>query len=178
MFKFFKPKKKAQPEIDPVEKTEADPRLLFALAKGATDPEMAVNLYTDAIAIEKKKDSPDRKLLSEIYQFRGELYLSLGVALLSSSDFMHSLEYDPDNAISHNNLGIWHTVEQFATPDHDKALKHIEKAISLAPDRLDFQMSRAVIKAKLGDAEAAKAELEALYAKGLEDARVAMERFL
>lgn len=67
---------------------------------------------------------------------------------------------------------------QFAKPDLDRAMEHFNKAIELAPEPLDFQMSRAVIRIKSGDREIGKTELEDLHSKGYENAKIAIERFL
>ena len=151
---------------------------LYKQARMTHDPKIAVELYSDAIDAEKQKESPDKELLSEIYQWRGELYLRLQVAILSSSDFLNSIEYNPKNAISHNNLAVWFTMPQFAKPDLERAMEYFDTAIELAPERLDFQMSRAINRIQTGDRETGKSELEELHANGYENAKIAMERFL
>lgn len=177
MFGLFKKKggHNKQSSKEPVEKNSVE---LYREARMTRDPRIAVELYSDAIDVEKQKSHPNKELLSEIYQWRGELYLGLQIAVLSSSDFLHSIEYNPKNAVSHNNLAIWFTMPQFATPDLERAIKHFDKAIELAPERLDFQMSRAVIRIQNGNRETGKTELEELYAKGYENAKIAMQRFL
>jgi len=92
------------------------PGKLAARAFRATDPLKAVDLYSDAIKYEKKKESPDKNFLSDIYLLRGEIYLSQGVAILSSSDFLNSIDLNPKNGISQNDLGIWFTLEQSVRP--------------------------------------------------------------
>ena len=176
MFGFFRKKdKKEKSNEKPIEKDSFE---LFKLAQSSKDPKISVKLYSDAIDIEKRKESPNKEFLSEIYQWRGELYMNLQVAILSSSDFLHSIEYNPKNAISHNNLAVWFTIPQFSTPDWKRSFEHFDKAIEFAPDRLDFQMNRAVIKIKSGDIESGKLELEKLYSNGYGDAKIAMDRFL
>lgn len=172
MFGFFKKKDKNE---KPIEKNSFE---LFQLAKDSKDPKKSVELYSDAIDIEKQKETPNKDFISEIYQWRGELYMNLQVAILSSSDFLHSIEYNPKNAISHNNLAVWFTIPQFSKPDWKSSFAHFDNAIELAPDRLDFQMNRAIIKIKSGDKESGKMELEKLYSKGYGDAKIAMDRFL
>lgn len=81
---------------------DKDSMELYKQARMTDDPKIAVELYSDAIDVEKQKESPNRELISEIYQWRGELYLGFQVAILSSSDFLHSIEFNPKNAISHN----------------------------------------------------------------------------
>ena len=154
-----------------------DPRKLAARASRATDPLKALVLYSDAIKYEKEKESPDRKFLSDIYLLRGEIYLSQGVAILSSSDFFDSLEFNPKNGIAHNDLCIWFTLEHFGTPDLDKALEHINKAVEFCPDRLDFRMNKAIIKVKMGEKETGRQELEQLFQDGYAEAGIAIEKF-
>jgi tetratricopeptide (TPR) repeat protein len=177
MFGFFK-KNNDKNKQNPKKIIDKDSIELYQQARMTNDPKIAVELYSDAIDVEKQKESPNRELISEIYQWRGELYLGLQVAILSSSDFLHSIDFNPKNAISHNNLAIWLTMPQFAKPDLDRAIEHLNKAIELAPERLDFQMSRAVIRIKNGDRETGRTELEDLDSKGYENAKIAIERFL
>lgn len=141
------------------------------------DPHKAVELYSDAIKYEKETKKPDKEFLSNLYLWRGEIYLSQGVAILSSSDFLHAIEYNPQNGIAHNDLGIWFTIEHFASPDFVRALEHIEKAVKYCPDRRDFMMNLAVIKIKSGQKEIGRKELEQLYKDGYSDAQIAIERF-
>jgi Flp pilus assembly protein TadD len=154
-----------------------DPRKLAAKAVGTTNPDRAVNLFSEALKYENGKENPDKNFLSNIYLLRGEIYLSQGKALPSSSDFMNSIELNPKNGIAHNNLGIWFTLEHFNTPDFEKALEHINKAVELRPDRPDFKMNRAIVKVKMGDKETGREELEELLKGGYEEARVAIEKF-
>jgi lipoprotein NlpI len=154
-----------------------DPRRLAARASRATDPLKAVVLYSDAIKYEKEKESPDKKFLSDIYLLRGEIYLKQGVAILSSSDFLDSVDLNPKNGIAHNDLSIWFTLEHFNTPDLDKALEHINKALEFCPGRLDFRMNKAIIKIKRGEKEAGKEELEQLFQDGYAEAGIAIEKF-
>jgi len=159
-------------------KSSKDSKKLVDKALKEKDPLKAVKLYSDAIQNEKEKANPDHQFLSKIYLLRGEIYLNNGVAILSSSDFLNAIKCDPNNGIAHNDLGIWYTIEHFNTPDFEKALKHIEKAIESCPDRPDFKMNRAVIKIKKGDKKIGRNELEQLYRDGYHDAKIAIERFL
>jgi tetratricopeptide (TPR) repeat protein len=158
-------------------KKDKNPIKLFEKAIKTNDPLKAVELYSDAIMYEKRKDNPDNKFLSEIYLHRGEIHLNNGVAILSSSDFLQSIELDPSNGVAHNDLGIWYSIEHFNTPNFEKALEHLNKAIELCPDRADFKMNRAVIKIKMGDKETGRKELERLNEDGYLDAKIAIERF-
>jgi len=153
------------------------PRKLATKASRTSNPEKAVNLYSDAIKYEKEKESPDKNFLSDIYLLRGEIYLSQGVAILSSSDFLNSIDLNPKNGIAHNDLGIWFTIEHFNTPDFDRALEHLNKAVEFCPDRLDFKMNKAIVKVKMGDKETGRQELEELLKNGYAEARVAIEKF-
>jgi len=154
-----------------------DPRKLAKKASMTRDPLKAVEIYSDAIKFEKEKVNPDNNFLSDIYLQRGEIYLNQGVAILSSSDFLQSIDLNSKNGIAHNNLGIWYTIEHFYTPDFNKALEHLDKAIEYCPDRSDFKMNRAIIKIKMGDKETGRKELEQLYMDGYTDAKVAIERY-
>jgi len=154
-----------------------DPRRLAKKAESTTNPLKAVEFYSDAIMYEKKKEHPDSNFLSDLYLKRGEIHLNNGVAILSSSDFLQSIEYNPKNGIAHNDLGIWYSIEHFNIPDLDKALEHLDKAVKICPDRQDFKMNWAVIKIKKGDKEAGRAELERLIVSGYDQAKIAIERF-
>ncbi|MBS1636878.1 MAG: hypothetical protein JST26_13255 [Bacteroidetes bacterium] len=156
---------------------DKNPRKLAEKARQENDPHKAVNLYSDAIKYEKEGKSPNRAFLSELYLLRGEIYLNQGVAILSSSDFLHAIEYNPQNGVAHNDLGIWFTLAQFTTPDYSRALEHAEKAVEYCPERQDFRMNLAVIKIKNGQKETGRMELEELYKNGYGNAKIAMERF-
>ena len=115
--------------------------------------------------------------LSEIYRLRGDIYFSQGVAILSSSDFLHAIENNPKNGIAHNNLGVWFSIKQFAKPDYKRAIEHLDLAVKYCPDRPDFVMNRAVMKVRNGQKEIGRKELEDLYQQGYADAKIAIERF-
>ena len=169
MFNFFKKNKKEEPKKDSI--------ALAQKAANSNDIKEAVELYSEAIKVEKEKPNPDKLFLSEIYRLRGDIYLSQGVAILSSSDFLHAVENNPQNGIAHNNLGIWFSIEQFAKPDYNRAIKHLDLAVKYCPDRPDFVMNRAVMKVRNGDKETGRKELEDLYNQGFSDAKIAIERF-
>jgi tetratricopeptide (TPR) repeat protein len=154
-----------------------DPRRLASRAARAKDNKKAAKLYSDAIRYEKQKESPDKNFLSDIYLLRGEIYLGQGSADLSLSDLLNSIGFNPRNGIAHNDLGIWYTLEHFDTPDFEKALEHLDKAVECRPDRLDFKMNRAIVKVKMGDKETGRQELEQLLNYGFTEAKVAIEKF-
>jgi lipoprotein NlpI len=154
-----------------------DPRKLARRASRTKNQEEAISLYSDAIKLEKEKESPDNNFLSNIYLLRGEIYLSQSVAILSSSDFLDSIKLNPKNGIAHNDLGIWFTIESFDTPDFDRALEHINKAVEFCPDRWDFKMNRAIVKVKMGDKVSGMQELVKLMDDGYPEAEVALEKF-
>lgn len=158
-------------------KKNKDPRKLALKAGQENDLHKAVDLYSDAIKIEKEKDNPDNDFISDIYRQRGEIYLNQGVAVLSSSDFLQAIDHNPKNGIAHNNLGIWFSIEHFNTPDFDRAIEHLDKAVENCPDRPDFKLNRAVIRVKKGDKETGRKDLEQLYKDGYSDAKIAIERF-
>jgi len=155
-----------------------DARTLFEQAKKEKDPKLAVDLYSDAIENEKNRKNPDKNLLSEIYQSRGELYLNLQVATLSQSDCMHAIDYNPENADAYNILGIWYTIPHFAKPEWESALKLISKAIDLDRTRPDYFMNYAVVLIEKGEREEGKEILESLVEKGYADAKIALKRYL
>jgi tetratricopeptide (TPR) repeat protein len=158
-------------------KQKKDPRKLASEAGQTRDPHKAVDLYSDAIKIEKESKNLNKDFLSDLYLKRGEIYLNQGVAILSSSDFLHAIEYNSRNGVAHNDLGIWFTIQHFATPDFSRAIEHLDKAVEYCPDRPDFKMNRAVIKIKMGLKDAGREELERLYNDGYQDAKIAIERF-
>jgi len=164
MFNFFKKNKK-------------DSKSLAEKAGKTRNVKKAVDLYSESIKLEKEKANPDKSFLSEIYRLRGDVYFTQRVATLSSSDWLHAIEYNPQNGIAHNNLGLWFTIEQIAKPDYKRAIEHLDLAVKYCPDRPDFVMNRAVTKLKCGQKEIGRRELEELYDKGFKDAQIAIERF-
>ena len=141
------------------------------------DAERAVNKLVEALEKEKLKDRPDSILLSNIYNIRGEVYMSQGVATLSQSDFAFALEYNPKNESLLNNLGIWFSIEQFSSPDYNKSLEYFNQALLISPDRKDIVLNRAVIKIKSGDKEGGCKDLNELHEKKYPDAKIAIQRF-
>ncbi|PWT96248.1 MAG: hypothetical protein C5B52_16185, partial [Bacteroidetes bacterium] len=136
----------------------------------------AIDILTDAIKLENKNADPNKLLLSNIHCLRGEVYLSVGVAVLSQSDFNFALQHNPENESALNNLAIWHSVEKFAVPDYKKALQYFDKAIALQPDRKDIQLNRACIKIQSGDKSGCD-DLRRLQSEGFANAKLAIERF-
>lgn len=140
------------------------------------DTKAAIDKFSNAIKMEKGKGNQDKKLLSNIYNLRGEVYLSLGVATLSQSDFVYALDFNPTNESALNNLGVWFSIEQFAKPDYKKSLDYFDKAIALTPARKDVVLNRAVVKIKSGDKTGCD-ELRKLEAEGYSDAKTALQQF-
>ena len=140
------------------------------------DPKTAVNKLSDAIKMEKGKLNPDKNLLSNIYNIRGEVYLSVGVAVLSQSDFANSLNCDPTNESALNNLGVWFSIETFATPDYERSLNYFDMAVKIRPDRQDIILNRAIVKIKSGDQTGCQ-DLEDLAKENYPDAIVGLQRF-
>jgi Tfp pilus assembly protein PilF len=138
--------------------------------------EKAVEKLSEAIKKESTRSDPDKKLLSNIHCIRGEVYLSVGVAILSQSDFTYALQYNPDNASALNNFGIWHSIKQFTTPDYIKSFEYFDKAIAIRPDRKDFQMNKACIKIQSGDKSGCD-DLSKLDTEDFPDAKMALKRF-
>jgi tetratricopeptide (TPR) repeat protein len=139
--------------------------------------EEAVDKFVKALETEKSQEKPDSLLLSNIHNIRGEVYLSQGVAILSQSDFAFASEYNPKNESALNNLAIWFSIEQFATPDYDKSLEYFNKALLISPDRKDIALNRAVIKIKSGDGTDGCKDLNQLQSEGYPDAEIAIQRF-
>ena len=140
------------------------------------DSKTAVDKLSNAIKKEQEKNNPDKKLLSNIYNIRGEVYLSVGVAVLSQSDFTHALDYNSTNEAALNNLGIWFSMEKFSTPDYKKSIDYFDKAITLRPDRKDIILNRAVIKIKSGDNTGCD-DLKKLDADGYPNAKIGLQQF-
>jgi lipoprotein NlpI len=136
----------------------------------------AVDKLSDAIEKETANSSPDKKLLSNMHCIRGEVYLSIGVAVLSQSDFTNALQYNPDNESALNNLGIWFSIARFNTPDYNRALEYFDKAISIQPDRKDIQLNKACVKIQSGDKTGCD-DLRKLDQDDYPEAKIALERF-
>ena len=164
-------------ESETVVDESKDSKKLAEKAQQTSDVHQAVELYSSAIKLEKESKTPDKVFLSDLFVKRGEIYLNQGVAILSSSDFLQSIEQKPDNCIAHNNLGVWFTIEEFTTPDFIRAIEHMDKAVEFCPERQDFKMNRAIIKIKAGQKDIGRKELEKLYESGYADAKIALERF-
>jgi lipoprotein NlpI len=147
---------------------------LSAYHKG--DPETAVDKLSDAIKKEKEKSEPNKQLLSNFHNMRGQVYLSVGVAILSQTDFVYALDYNSTNESALNNLGVWFSIEQFATPDYKKSLEYFDKAIALRPDRKDIILNRAIIKIKSGDSTGCD-DLKKLDSGGYPDAKIGLQQF-
>ncbi len=138
--------------------------------------EKAVNKLSDAVKKETDKSNPDKKLLSNMHCIRGEVYFSVGVAILSQSDFVYALQYNPDNSSALNNLGIWHSTERFITPDYKKSFEYFDKAIAIRPDRKDIQMNKAIVKIKSGDKTGCD-DLRKFCDEDYPDAKSALQEF-
>jgi len=140
------------------------------------DHKTAINKLSEAIKKENDKSNPDKQLLSNIHNIRGEAYLSVGVAVLSQSDFVYALDYNPKNESALNNLGVWFSIEQFSTPDYKKSLEYFDKAIRLQPDRKDIILNKAIIKIKSGDMTGCE-DLKKLDSDGYPDAKIGLQQF-
>src|SRR5450631_1526457 len=108
--------------------------------------EEAVDKLSQAIKKETAKPNSDKRLLSNMHCVKGEVYLAVGVAILSQSDFAYSLQYNPDNESALNNLGIWYSIERFITPDYKKSFEYFDKALAIQPNRQDIQLNKACVK--------------------------------
>ena len=136
----------------------------------------AVDKLSDAIKKETGKSNPDNKLLSNMHCLRGEVYLSVGVAILSQSDFTYALKYNPYNESALNDLGIWFSIEHFNTPDYNKSFEYFDEAISIQPNRKDIQLNKACVKIQSGDKTGCD-DLHKLDKEGYSDAKIALQRF-
>ena len=103
--------------------------------------------------------------------------MSNGVAILSQSDFLNAIDYNPQNESALNNLGLWFTIPQFASPDLEKALLYLGKALEVNPERQDIILNRAVIRIRAGQSEKGCEELKKLEESGYERATIAISRF-
>ncbi len=191
MFNFFRKKKTSKREtkkhndlytqamagMSEDKENTSDLKTLVEKAKKAKSLEEVVDLFSDAIQIEKEKSEPNTIFISDIYNKRGEIYLSQGVAVLSSSDFSQAIEYNPKNAEAHNNLGMWFTIEHFMQPDYKRALEHFEMAVKFSSNRPDILMNRAIMYIRNNQKEVGKKELEKLIQNGYTEAQQAIERF-
>jgi lipoprotein NlpI len=102
--------------------------------------------------------------------------LSVGVAILSQSDFAHSLQYNPNNESALNNLGIGFSFERFAPPDYERSFQYFDKAIVIQPNRKDIQLNKACAKIQSGDKTGCD-DLRRLEREGYSKAKVAQQRF-
>ena len=136
----------------------------------------SVDKLSEAIEKETKKSNADKKFLSRMHNIRGEVYLSVGVAILSQSDFAYALQYNAENESALNNLGIWYSIKHFNTPDYEKSLEYFDKAISIQPNRKDIQLNKACVKIQSGDNTGCD-DLHRLDKDGYSDAKIALQRF-
>ncbi len=136
----------------------------------------AVEKLSDAIKIEKANPTRDKKFLSTIHCLRGEVYLSVNVAILSQSDFAYALRYNPDNESALNNVGIWYAIKHFATPDYQKSFQYFDRAIAIQPNRKDIQLNKACVKIQSGDTTGCD-DLRKLDNEGYPEAKIALQRF-
>ena len=136
----------------------------------------AVDKLSDAIKRETSKPSPDKMLLSIVHCLRGEVYLSVGVAILSQSDFVISLDYNPSNESALNDLGIWFSIERFNAPDYKRSLEYFDKAITIQPNRKDIQLNKACVKIQSGDQTGCD-DLRRLEGAGYPAAILALEKY-
>jgi lipoprotein NlpI len=138
--------------------------------------EKAVGKLSEAIKKETDKSDKNKKFLSDIHTMRGEVYLSVGVAILSQSDFAYALQYNPDNESALNDLGIWYSNKHFSTPDYNKSFEYFDKAIAIQPNRKDIQLNKACVKIQSGDKTGCD-DLRKLDKEGYADAKIALQRF-
>jgi lipoprotein NlpI len=136
----------------------------------------AVETLSDGIKMEEARSNPDKRLLSSLYCLRGEVHLSVGVAILSQSDFLHSLENNPQNESALNNLGIWFSIKHFSTPNYNRAFEFFDRALAIQPGRKDIQLNKACVKIQSGDKTGCE-DLRRLEGEGYPDAKVALERY-
>jgi len=137
----------------------------------------AIPMFVNALEKEKAKANPDKLLLSNIHNIRGEAYMSEGVAILSQSDFIQAIEYDPKNESAYNNMAVWHSIPAFMTPDYTKSLEYFDKALAINPNRKDIRLNKAVVKVQSGDKENGCKELAQLAKEKYPDAKIGIQRF-
>ena len=138
--------------------------------------EKAVTKLSEAIKKETDKSNKDKKFLSNLHTMRGEVYLSVNVAILSQSDFAYALQYNPDNESALNDLGIWYSIKHFSTPDYKKSFAYFDKALTIKPNRKDIQLNKACVKIQSGDKTGCD-DLRRLDNEGYPDAKIALQRF-
>ncbi len=90
----------------------------------------ALNHY--AYILKHRKDLSD-KLLADVYNDMGVIYVRHGKNTLAESYFRNALALNPGLAAAHNNLGLLLT----STGRPKEALPHFEKAVSLRPGFMD-----------------------------------------
>src|SRR5688572_13309380 len=114
------------------------------------DIKKAIELLGKAIDLEEKSWFMNKYLLSSMYNTRGQLFMTIGSALLSNSDFAKALRLNPKSANAHSNLGLWYMTKDFNTPDYNLAKTHLLKAYSIKPANT-IKLNLAVAKILSGD---------------------------
>jgi Tfp pilus assembly protein PilF len=140
------------------------------------DARNAVEKLSKAIYHENNKTNPDHYLLSDIYNIRGEAYLSASVAMRSHADFMHALVYHPGNENALNNLGVWYFLGHAGSPDYRKSLEYLDRALRLNPERKDITLNRAIVRIKSGN-EMGFEDLKKLELEEYPDASIALMEY-
>ncbi len=114
------------------------------------DARNATDRLCKAIQHESAQERPDKNLLSDIHNIRGEVYFSVGVATRAYMDFMYAITYNPANENALNNLGVWHSIDNSPSVDYAKSLEYFDVALNLFPERKDIILNRAITRIKAG----------------------------
>jgi lipoprotein NlpI len=129
-------------------------KTLFLEGSNAYQPSDAKNTLeklAKAIYQELQKEQVEKLLLSNIYNTRGEVYLSIGALLRSHNDFSDAINFNPENENAINNMGVWYTMHSHIDPDFNKSLEYFDRAIAINPDRKDIMLNRAIARIKSGN---------------------------
>ena len=102
------------------------------------DPAMAVEAYSQSIALNSKEFAP--------LQYRGFSYLKLRKFKEAELDFLRALELNSRDAATHNNLAIART----GAGELEPALASITQAVQLSPANADFRRRRGSLLTRLG----------------------------
>lgn len=103
-------------------------------------------------------DHPDEDR-SDVLFVRGSAYFHMGDYRRAGADYTASIRFDPQDSISHYNLGLVH--EQLA--DQRQAIENYSAAIDLDPQEIDAWERRGFIHLRAGRFDQAITDLDSAY---------------
>jgi tetratricopeptide (TPR) repeat protein len=97
--------------------------------------------------------------MPEMHNLRGALLLDMGDVAAAVASFENALATDRNHAVAHSNLGY---VLFRDCGDYERGARHMERALELDPENLDFQCNHTMILAHRGEHERAIAACDRL----------------